>query len=86
MLREVMTESGLVRGIPAADPRVTAFKGIPFAAPPTGKNRWRAPQPAEKWEGVRSCFEFGPSPCRRSPAAIRTIFTPASGTSIPMCP
>ena len=60
MLREVKTESGWVRGIPAADPRVTAFKGIPFAAPPTGPNRWRAPQPAEPWEGVRSCFEFGP--------------------------
>jgi len=60
MLREVKTESGWVRGIPAADPRVTAFKGIPFAAPVTGRNRWRAPQPAQPWEGVRDCFEFGP--------------------------
>ncbi len=60
MLREVLTESGWVRGIPAADPRVTAFKGIPFAAPATGPNRWRAPQPAEPWKGVRDCFEFGP--------------------------
>ena len=60
MLREVKTESGWVRGIPAADPRVTAFKGIPFTAPATGPNRWRAPQPAQPWEGVRNCFEFGP--------------------------
>ena len=60
MLRQVMTESGWVRGLPAADPRVTAFKGIPFAAPATGPNRWRAPQPAEKWDGVRDCFAFGP--------------------------
>ncbi len=60
MLREVMTESGRVRGLPAADPRVTVFRGIPFAAPPVGANRWRAPQPAGKWDGVRNCFEFGP--------------------------
>ena len=60
MLRKVLTESGWVRGIPAADPRVTAFKGIPFAAPPVGENRWRAPQPPIPWEGVRDCFEFGP--------------------------
>ncbi len=60
MLRKVLTESGWVRGIPAADPRVTAFKGIPFAAPPVGENRWRAPQPPIPWEGVRDCLEFGP--------------------------
>ena len=60
MLRQVKTENGWVRGIEAADPRITAFKGIPFAAPPTGKNRWRAPQPCENWEGVRECFRFAP--------------------------
>ena len=60
MLRIVQTELGAVRGIPAADPRITAFKGIPFAAPPVGENRWRAPQPAQPWEGVRDCLEFAP--------------------------
>lgn len=60
MLRIVKTENGLVRGIPAADPRITAFKGIPFAAPPVGENRWRAPQPAENWEGIRDCYTFAP--------------------------
>ena len=60
MLRQVKTENGWVRGIEAADPRITAFKGIPFAAPPTGKNRWRAPQPCENWAGVRECFRFAP--------------------------
>ena len=60
MLRIVETENGTLRGLPGSDPRVTAFKGIPFAAPPVGKNRWRAPQPCENWEGVRDAFTFGP--------------------------
>ena len=37
MLRTVQTENGWVKGIEAADPRITAFKGIPFAAPPVGE-------------------------------------------------
>ena len=53
MIREAKTENGWVRGIEAADPRITVFKGIPFAAPPIGENRWRAPQPAADWEGIR---------------------------------
>ncbi len=60
MLRQVLTENGWVRGIEAADPRITAFRGIPFAAPPVGKNRWRAPQPCENWEGVRDAARFAP--------------------------
>ena len=60
MLRQVKTENGWVRGIEAADPRITSFKGIPFAAPPVGKNRWRAPQPCESWAGVRDASRFAP--------------------------
>ncbi len=60
MLREVKTENGWVRGLPAADPRITAFKGIPFAAPPVGELRWRAPQPAKDWDGVLNAYTFGP--------------------------
>jgi len=60
MIRVVKTENGFIRGLPAADPRITSFKGIPFAAPPTGENRWRAPQPAKDWEGVLNAFEFAP--------------------------
>ena len=52
MLRMVRTENGWVEGLPAADPRITSFKGIPYAAPPTGENRWRAPQPARNWAGT----------------------------------
>ncbi len=60
MLRVTEVENGIVQGLPAADPRITSFKGIPFAAPPVGDNRWRAPQPAENWDGVRKAYAFAP--------------------------
>lgn len=59
-LRKVQTENGWVQGIPAADPRITAFKGVPYAKPPVGDLRWRAPQKADNWEGVLPCKEFAP--------------------------
>ena len=59
-IRTVKTESGKVRGLPAADPRITSYKGIPFAAPPVGENRWRAPQPCVPWENEYNAFDFGP--------------------------
>lgn len=40
---------------------VSAFKGIPFAAPPTGALRWKAPQPVAPWSGVRQTVAFGPA-------------------------
>jgi para-nitrobenzyl esterase len=67
MLRITKTENGTVRGLPAADPRITVFKGIPFAAPPVGELRWRAPQPAADWKGVRACMEFMPIAMQRTP-------------------
>ncbi|MGO4695758.1 carboxylesterase/lipase family protein [Paenibacillus sp. 2TAB26] len=60
MLRVIKVNNGMVQGLPAADPRITSFKGIPFAAPPVGENRWRAPQPAQDWEGIFKAFEFAP--------------------------
>lgn len=67
MLRITNTENGKVRGIPAADPRITIFKGILFVAPPVGELRWRAPQPAANWKGVRECLEFMPIAMQRVP-------------------
>ena len=74
MLRVCKTENGLVRGLPAVDNRITSFKGIPFAAPPVGKNRWRAPQPAEDWEGIRDAFEFGPIGIQDTPGLGTDIY------------
>lgn len=54
------TEEGLVEGLPAGNQSVTVFKGVPFAAPPVGSLRWRAPRPVEPWEGVRKCYAFAP--------------------------
>ncbi|WP_295155522.1 carboxylesterase/lipase family protein [uncultured Ruminococcus sp.] len=74
MLRIANTENGQVRGLPAADPRITAFKGVPFAAPPVGINRWRAPQPCENWEGVRDCYEFAPISVQDTPGLGSDIY------------
>jgi para-nitrobenzyl esterase len=53
----VRVESGELQGVVADG--VASFKGIPFAAPPVGDLRWRPPQPAARWTGVRQAAEFG---------------------------
>jgi para-nitrobenzyl esterase len=57
---QVRIDSGTVAGTTGADSGVRLFKGIPFAAPPVGDNRWKAPQPVAAWDGVRDATEFGP--------------------------
>jgi len=59
---QVRIDPGMVAGTASGQPTVRVFKGIPFAAPPLGENRWKAPQPVAKWDGVRKADAFG-APC-----------------------
>ena len=57
---QVQVEAGVVRGFPRDDHGVLVFKGIPYAAPPVGALRWRAPQPPQAWvAGIRDATLFG---------------------------
>ncbi|MEE1754642.1 carboxylesterase/lipase family protein [Streptomyces sp. SP18CS02] len=53
------TAYGTVAGV--SHEGIAAFRGIPYAAPPLGENRFGAPVPPEPWDGVRDAFEFGPT-------------------------
>ncbi len=67
----IRARGGEARGYP--DGGVFAWKGMPYAAAPVGERRFRAPQPAQPWDGVRDCREFGPiAPQGQSPA-VRSI-------------
>lgn len=68
---QVMVEQGIVEGVVEGDLRL--FKGIPFAAPPVGDLRWKAPLPAEKWDGVKRTTDFAAAPMQSG--------NPASGKS-----
>jgi len=83
----VRTESGQVSG---TGNDVVSFKGIPYAAPPVGERRWKPPQKAAPWSGVRACTAFGddpvqmPGPDFRGPKISEdclslNVWTPAPG-------
>ena len=71
----VKTDAGLVSGITNADNNVHIFKGIPFAAPPVGDLRWKAPQPVQPWSGVKKCDAFSASPMQGKPVPFM-MYTP----------
>jgi len=56
----IKTEHGLVSGTMTGDKgqEVRIYRGIPYAAPPVGPLRWKPPQPAEPWKGIRECISF----------------------------
>lgn len=62
--QQARTESGAVAGTTAAG--VEGFRGIPYAAPPTGAWRWRPPQPAPHWRGIRKADTIAPI-CMQTP-------------------
>jgi para-nitrobenzyl esterase len=53
----IKTQSGKIKG--ATEAGISSFLGIPYAAPPLGENRWRAPQPVKPWKGTRDALAFG---------------------------
>lgn len=61
---QVKVEEGIMEGITLSS-GVQAFRGIPFAKPPVGNLRWKEPQPADHWTGVRKVDRFGNSPMQK---------------------
>jgi para-nitrobenzyl esterase len=56
---QVTVDSGKLQGITNCDQTVRIFRGVPFAAAPVGDLRWKGPQPAASWTGVRQADKFG---------------------------
>jgi len=64
----IAVDGGMISGVKSSESDVVSFKGIPFAAPPVGDLRWKAPQPVIPWQGVKACNAFGPSPMQAKPS------------------
>jgi para-nitrobenzyl esterase len=69
----IRTDGGLVAGATGNDPEVHVYKGIPYAKPPVGDLRWKAPQPAPDWSGTKQATEFGPV-CMQQPYPETSIY------------
>jgi para-nitrobenzyl esterase len=72
-IREVEVTGGRVSGV--VTDGIGAFKGIPFAAPPVGELRWKAPQPVSRWTGVKAATTFGAS-CVQDVSFLRLFGAP----------
>jgi para-nitrobenzyl esterase len=72
------TTAGTVKGL--AQGTLNVFKGIPYAAPPVGKLRWKPPQPLAPWHGIKTTTEFGPA-CYQPESKFVSIYT---GDPMPM--
>ncbi len=75
----VTAPAGEVRGRLEGDIRV--FKGLPYAAPPTGAYRWRPPMPAPVWSGVKDAADFGPACIQPTPGAPHIYSNSLGATS-----
>ncbi len=57
--------NGILEGNYDTKTGIQSYLGVPFAQPPVGELRWRAPQPVENWSGVRTARQFGPRPVQK---------------------
>jgi para-nitrobenzyl esterase len=62
----VQISNGKIEGLGKQSSGVRIFEGIPFAQPPVGELRWKAPESAKNWKGVRQAVQFGPR-CMQHP-------------------
>ena len=72
--RPVEVATGQLAGVAGRDAAVRVFKGIPFATPPIGPRRWRAPEAPTSWSGVRAADRFAPA-CMQNVAGARLPWT-----------
>lgn len=97
LAQTVRTAAGEVAGVTADG--VAAWKGIPYAAPPTGPLRWAPPQPASAWRGVREAIAAGPAcpqpdrgdgggagapPAQSEDCLTLNVFAPAGAKNLPV--
>jgi len=68
-IQSAQVTGGAVRGVVTND--IASFKGVPFAAPAAGKNRWRSPQPVIPWKGDRAADHFAPACVQDTAFAVR---------------
>ena len=79
------TQYGQIEGVANTDAKTTAWLGVPFAKPPTGKLRWQPPQEPDAWTGVKAAKDypeacaqigglFGPSPKGKDYSAVWETF------------
>jgi para-nitrobenzyl esterase len=63
---KIRLDSGLISGEAVKENRqeATIYRGVPYAAPPTGRLRWQAPQPVKPWSGVRECTKYSLQPAQ----------------------
>jgi para-nitrobenzyl esterase len=92
---QVRVAGGLLEGTTGSLPGIRAFLGIPYAAPPVGPLRWKAPEPVAKWTGVRKADQFGnrciqtnpfpdmifQSPAESEDCLYLSVYTPAKSAS-----
>ncbi len=69
-LNAIQIESGFISGFYNEHTGVYSYKGIPFAAAPVGDLRWKPPQQAVPWKGVKQCVQFAPSPMQMKPVSF----------------